>query len=68
MTATDPRAGLPRTPIRGLAAMLAERLAPTATDLCPASLQAGEPIDNRTASCPNRPQRMNSGHAKHDIS
>ena len=60
MTATDPRPAL--------AAMLAERLAPTATDLCRASLQAGEPIDNRTASCLNRPQRMNSGHAKHDIS
>ena len=36
MTATDPRPALPRTPIRGLAAMLAERLAPAAGALAEA--------------------------------
>ena len=33
MTATDPRPDLPRTPIRGLAATLAARLAPAAEAL-----------------------------------
>ena len=36
MTATDPRPGLPRTSIRGLAAKLAEGLAPAAEALAAA--------------------------------
>ena len=52
MTATGPRPDLPRTPIRGLAAMPAARLAPAAATLATAyaeEMSAGPPPENDRA-------------------
>ena len=52
MTATGPRPDLPRTPIRGLAAMPAARLAPAAVTLATAyaeEMSAGPPPENDRA-------------------
>ena len=54
MTATDPGPGL--------AAMLAERLAPAAKAYAE-DMSAGP-----APACPNRLQHMNPAHGKHDIS
>ena len=68
MTATDPRPDLPRTPIRGLAAMLAERLAPAAEALALAyaeDMSAGPPPpDDRACAEYHRAARAQLAHLR----
>ncbi|MYE02203.1 MAG: hypothetical protein F4Y03_13200 [Alphaproteobacteria bacterium] len=68
MTATDPRPRLPRTPIRGLAATLAARLAPAAEALALAyaeDIAAGPPPeDDRALAERDRAGRAQLSHLR----
>ena len=68
MTATDPRPGLPRTPIRGLAAKLAAGLAPAAEALALAyaeDMSAGPPPpDDRALAEHHRAGRAQLSHLR----